>query len=215
MKKSFFSFLLTGALCASMLVVSSCKKDDDGLGTSVVKTLDVKVDDGSKYNDLIDEVRLVGYNINTWNAVELVTAKYTAGGFKMDLPESVPANILESFGKESSNVNVSNTNAKLAYNNVSLRAFDKDGNRVGSIAYSKNDKNTNTTVLGELVYADNDVTVTGKVTEEWGAAIYAMSLKKGWNLVFFIEKEVSKGVWEGTATTSGQSGMKWYFEELQ
>ena len=215
MKKVFLFFV---AVLFVSAVITSCDKDDDGPSTSTVSgAFDVKLEGGSAYNNVIDEVKLIGWAENTGSEIVLATAKYSNGGFKIDLPATPPSSILcpiaETFtdgGKVNESVKISNTSAKVA-EDVQLYAYDADGDRIGGIYCYK--EAGNTFVGMTLAYSDSDVTVTGKETTEWGSITYNMSLKKGWNQAFYIEKEVSEEKWEDTLTTTPQSGMKWVLDD--
>ena len=214
MKKVFLFFV---AVLFVSAVITSCSKDDDGPSTSTISgALDVKVEGGSAFNNIIDEVKLIGYNPDTYSEVVLATAKYSDGGFKIDLPETPSSGILQPVanlfadgGDVSESVKISNTSAKAA--DVYLYAYDADGDEIGSIYCYK--ETGNLYVALELIYADSDVTITGSETYEWGTTTFSASLKKGWNQAYYVEKEVSEEKWEDSFTTTPQSGLKWVFDD--
>ena len=194
----------------------SCNKDDNngdtGQSTLTGTSITANVEGGSALNNLIDEVKLVAYNKENYDQfVVLATAKFTNGGFKIDLPGTVPSSVLESFDEDFlTDITVSNMNVKTTW--AYTKAYDKDGQEIGGFYYYKEDGNTG--VIMGLVYAEGDVNITGSSTpHENVTSTYSVSLKKGWNQVFEIEKELPDDKWEYTRTTANQSGMKWIFED--
>jgi len=187
--------------------IMSCNKDDDnnGLSTSPVTSITASVDGGNALNNLIDEVKLITWNPYDYDdPIELASAKFTNGGFKIDLPETVSPDALDILPFNPS-INISDKSVKVvSYTNTI--AVDEDGERIGVFECYKEDGKT--WVAMGLWYADGDVTITGKETTQWGITNFNISLKKGWNQVFFIEDETS---WEETITTTTQSGLKWVF----
>ena len=209
--KRYFSFFVIVALIVSV-VVSSCEKDD-GLPVSPVSTLDVKVEDGNDYDNIINEVRLICYNSNNGNPVTLAIVKYSEGGFKMNLPESIPSSVMENIVdifEADSKIDISKKNSKIAIE-IELVAFNKNNEKIGYFFYCK-EETDNTYVETLLFYSDSEVNLTGKETYENGTEVWNVSLKMGWNQVFLIEKDLSEDKWEDTFTTKNQSGLKWYFE---
>ena len=211
--KKYNLYLIAAILFVSAAIVSCDKDDDDddgGLSTSTVGTIDAKVENGNAFNDLIDEVKLV--TLGNSGVVVLATAKFSNGGFKIGLPETVPSNVLRSFDEQGGvdeDLEVSNMNVKTTF--TSLFAYDEDGDWIGGFFYFKEDA---TTFVGmQLVYADGDVNITGETTDEDGTETWSVYLKKGWNQMFFIDKEWPNDKWESTSTTTSQSGLKWYFSD--
>ena len=196
--------------CLAVMMLVSCNKDDDGLSTSTITSITANVEGGSALNDLIDEVKLVTWN-NSGDDVVLATAKFSNGGFKIVLPETVPSNVLSSFNEDylDEDIKVSNMNVETTY--AELHAYNENGDRIGFFYYYK--ENATTDVEMDLVYANGDVNITGKITDEYGTETWSVYLKKGWNQVFYIDKELPNDKWEDSVTTTSQSGMKWFFDD--
>ena len=172
-----FFRMICFALLAASIIFNSCKKnngDDNGTSFSSfsVSSLDVKVENGAAYNDLIDEVRLEAWDCSAGKRVALETAKYSNGGFKMDLPQSVPESVVCTESHVSEDVII------IADAGDGLKAYDKDGKRIGTIIGRFENMDGMTSIL----YFESDVTITGN----WGTRIY----KKGWNLSGKIDKWV-------------------------
>ena len=209
MKK--YNLYLIAAIVFVSAAIASCNKDkddgDNGLSTSTVTTIDATVEGGDALNDLIDEVRLVG---SFGERAVLATAKFSNGGFKIDLPKTLPSNVLESIeGRLQDGVNVSNKNVK--WTRTDMRAYDKDDNLIGRLYYSKSDENT--WVYVDFIYSDGDCNITGNVLDEKGIipVTYSVSLKKGWNQMFNITNGLFNDEQEQISTTTIQSGLKWVF----
>ena len=196
LRKSCFALLAAG------IVFSGCDKDDengDKLETSVFDgIITASVENGSAYNSTVSRVAAIEEN----SVEEIAAGMYANGGFTLTLPSTPNGNFLygieETFGNES-DIKYSNKNAKISVV-VIFEAYDKDDEYVGEFYCGKFDATTEIDV--NFIYADRDVTVTGSVGEKDDTMDYSVSLKKGWNMVYYTENEVS---------TKEKTGMKWYF----
>ncbi|GHT18653.1 hypothetical protein AGMMS4957_01350 [Bacteroidia bacterium] len=169
----FKNVFLLAAMAVSAVCVASCSDDDDkpaaGGGSLSITAV---VENGSEYNDLIDEVRVVVGDVT-------VTGKYAKGGFTIVLPASVPDKYLEDRGGIK----------MLGISADNFRPYDKNGVGVdGRFRYSPDDSPW-------FMYVDRD------------AARDNLSLKKGWNIVYFPDNK------DGNMTSTPPSGFtdKWSF----
>jgi hypothetical protein len=204
--------------CVSLLAVAAfcaCSKDEDNNnpGTSTISgNYEVVVENGSNYNSQIDSVRM------TLGSGEIMVcnAKYDNGKFILNLPVDVPNpdKVLEALPSRYSNLEgltVSDPSVKIGY--PQLYAY-KDGNVVGKF-YNKTD-----VWDGELVYVNGDVSVTGTATESKTESdgttykdnyIYSVYAKKGWNIFYHKEIEITKTEYTSEFTTQTPAGVKWVY----
>ena len=212
----------TAALFASAALMTSCEKDDEdkddnndenGLVASTVSgNLDIKIEG---VHDEFDPSYIFDVELTTWDSdhydyVVLATAKYSNDGFTISLPENPPSNTLkpinDDFGFEPEDgVKISNMNAKIMQ--AGLYAKNEYGSNCGSIYLYKEEGDTEFYMY--LIYSDSDVNVTGK--DLGNEETYSLSLKKGWNKMYCIYKELPDGRDDDIYTTTPQSGMKWFF----
>jgi hypothetical protein len=197
----------------AIIAFSSCEKDDDGNGgNSIVKdnTITAEVEDGSDYDDLIDEVRVsfMGSNYKT------AGFDFINGGFVLELDPEVDDQYLTTLEnrldipEDAGGVKVSNRKVKIEIGQI--EAYGSRSYRVGSIFHGTKDWE------GILTYANGDVDVTGSVTgkeEDYTFTLkYNLHLKKGWNMMYEKETE-SKNNESVEYTSQVPSGARWYFEE--
>jgi transcriptional regulator with XRE-family HTH domain len=116
---------------------------------------------------------------------------------QVSLPETLPANVLYRILVKHPNIKRSDPEARFAF--AKMEGYDKDGNLTGTFELH----NTENHIQGQLIYADRDVTVTGK---DNSGDIWCLSLKRGWNVLFFVPAE--KGLLMNTADPGD---MKWFF----
>ncbi|MDR0729988.1 MAG: hypothetical protein LBF19_07715 [Prevotellaceae bacterium] len=201
MKKS--NFLKMAFVCLfTVVALGSCSKDEEensDNGIIVNNTITAVVENGNSYNDAIDVVKL--YPDSDDDAV-LASAEYKNGGFTMTLPANVSSQYLQSIaGDVPDGITVSNANVKIGSGN--LYAYKSD-NRVG-IFYLASGEN----LVGALVYADGDVSITGSSQGEIGTMIFNMNLKRGWNVMC---QKTTQNEYEITTTVPADA--KWRFRPL-
>ena len=216
MKKSVFSFILTSAICASMLVISSCKKDDDTAASGWFDgVITAQVENGSQYNDLIKRVSARVWNESLDVAVQIAYGTYSNGSFTITLPQEPPANALEVIG-ESENfelgVKISDMSTKIsildeitAYSS-STGAFNYE-DVAGWFSYETPTVGKGNNEGGSAMvffYVDRDLTVKGTTT----SGKYNLNLKKGWNKAYVTRNDKSNEF-----TTNPVGGLKWVFED--
>ena len=232
------NFILIGALCTCLLYCSKERLLDDNGNpqASTLKTLTVKVEDGSVLNSKIDEVRVITNVYSCAKCSEMLApillaeGNFTNGGFMITLPTSSEIHSITDGIQNMMNsnewrydrfyvpedVNVNNPYANSQTVAITIVA-SKSGEDFGIFTYENRNKN----IEGVLIYADSDITLNGTSSEmtytEDGITYYYeynISLKKGWNFVYAI---LTSSAMSKTAnvliTTTPQSGMKWYFSE--
>lgn len=207
-------------ICLSS-VFTSCKKDDDGPGTSAVSSLIAKVEGGSAYNSKVDVVKVLlnideTYDSKTqeyiWVGDEVASGSYADGGFTIDLPETVSSKYLSTLYAPDG-INISDTKAQVGMSGFLIGY--KSGVEVGEFVYAKvNGDDVEPT--GMFFYADRDVTMTGSASEKDGSYTdnysFNVSFKKGWNIVYASYDESKDGkTTTYSLTTSDPGNMKWYF----
>jgi hypothetical protein len=171
-------------------------------------TITATVENGSSYNDMVDTVKaLVGYDVGGVGS-EVGSGPYANGGFTLRLQASVGEQYLEPmFEGDTENpfaeATISNPNVKGALATV----FGyKSGEQVALIsAYSSTASGL---VAGQLVYVNDDVSVTGSGVEDSGEEPFSYSLnlhlKRGWNMMYV--GEIANGV---EITTTPPTNMAW------
>ena len=190
-------------------VFAACSKDDEKKGDNLEssfdgKTITANVVNGSRYNSSVSTVRAMAYDQTSYYGREsIASGSYANGGFTLTLPVTPAAKylvlVVERF--EQDFLTISNRDARVLPS-LEFRAFDRNGEEVDDLVYAKEDNTSYTEV--EFMYADRAVTITGSTTHYTAN----LSLKQGWNMVYYIESESGF-----VATTNPASGLKWYFGE--
>ncbi len=137
---------------------------------------------------------------------------YINGALTVTLPTTLESKYLSTIDDFGTGVTVSDRTAKMYEDDDDANIYVwKDGIKVGEFRYG------NATGDAGLHYVDKDVTITGTATEtedDGWTYIYNfnISLKRGWNIVFFTdsENETTK-THTSNVTTTVPSGLKWYF----
>jgi len=233
-----FSFLCVVACFCAGAIFMNCNNANSGTGTEngggggSVSTIKAKVENGNNYNDEIDEVWLMVYDVDDEyfeNGEQLTKCKYKNGSFEINLPSTVKSSLLWAADDVSEtetsipdfDITISDKSAKIV--SPWIEAYS-DGEYYGEFIYGKYKFNEETkassTVIAMYYYADRDVTIKG--SGSGGNNYYSMevefnlSFKKGWNEAFsIIETEYSGTGYLMTTKfiSKGQSGLKWYFEK--
>ena len=221
---------MAACLCTS-LMFSGCEKEDDGKddgengngngnGNNVIENVDkfivnAKVENGDAYNSQIDSVK---FSLKAETRIEIAKGKYSNGGFTLEFPQTVNANLLATVGDELEycgvyNSTISDPEAKittLTAKDWHLNAY-KSGVRVGDIYFDDyGDFDYGATAF--FVYATKDVIVSGSSSYNV-KDIINISLKKGWNIVYMIYANGNKG--GVTLTTQEPAGFKWPYSQLR
>jgi hypothetical protein len=158
-----------------------------------------------------------------WGYDVIAPAPYKGNGFTLELPATVSDKYLLLLTTDvPSGITISDRTAKCT--NISIQAFDKDDNRIGSFALGKSDDDADNEVM--WLYVDKNVTIKGEFKdyddEESNREYiskYDMDMKKGWNIVYMMESEshnnsTGRDVYTSTLTTQKPSGVNfvWYFD---
>jgi len=193
MKKTIF----LAAILIAALGFTGCGGSDKNGGSLKI---DAKVTNGDAINNLVYEVRAVGYisvggEGGVSQGVTIATAPYQNGGFTITLPTTIDERLLVPIDFEGTlptvpNLNVSNKDAKgtivyelLAYkSNVYVGNFrficdtpDTEG-RAGFVFVDGNCKVTGSDIE-ETPYGQNEINID-------------LNLKKGWNTVYLLQTRV-------------------------
>ena len=178
--------ILTSVMIALMAITlfSACKKDDDSTGNDVMSAKNVinSIPDIASVKAVMDDSAIE-------DELVIATTLYQNNGFKLSL-KTPPATCLYearySFDSEY-DVIISDPNAKMGF--VWANAFDNKDEEIGDFYYWG--MNTRTYVEANYVYADRNFTVKGKIEDDEYDYFeeFNCSLKKGWNIIYWIEKE--------------------------
>jgi len=208
------------AVLIIMTAFASCKKDKDsknddpggGGGGGGALAINATVVDGNDYNGYIATVKAMMED--DYDDYAIASGKYANGGFKLNLPESVPARYLYSFDyifEEDFEGTISDRKAKTG--DVWIVAYDREDDEIGEFLWT----NENEDVWAYYVYVDRNLTIKGHESwyysyeNEYYYTEYDCSFTKGWNILYYVEK----GYYEELFTTKKPSGttLKWYYED--
>jgi len=206
MKKLLKKLALLPLFCG-LVLTSACSNDDDNgndnnndIPTSWFDgTITATVVNGNDYNDLISSV-VYGTATGIWSN----------GGFTITLP-TIPLDQLTAITIPG--LIISDNNTRI-YEATFIRGLDSEGNLVGELHHIKEEENS--FAGANFIYVDRDVTITGLlfiddegyfVSEGDFPLRWNVSLKKGWNWMYFTTDETGAEM-----STRAVSGMRWYFE---
>ena len=221
MEKKYFLCIVI-CFCAG-IVFSGCNKDNDGTGTSSIKSIVAQVVHGANFNSEIDVVKAVMYYGEDEKEYVVAEGEYKNGGFTIILPETVDNKYLQSDGEVDieyvgegvpDGIKVSDPTVRMGV--IDLEGYKSD-EYIDDFIYAKFQISEKKITLsaGGFCYVDKDVKITGSVSEkdEEGYKMTVscnMFLKQGWNIMYvslvFIENEMII-----SATTKDPGGMKWYY----
>ena len=203
--------LMTAAMVL-MTAFASCskdnnsKKDDPGGGGGALQ-INATVVDGNEYNGKVTTVKAwMGIDGNEYVAA---SGKYANGGFKLTLPETVPAKYLDDISgvfDEDFEGTISDKKAKIGGFGAII-AYDSQDRDIGD--FSQEDYENDSWV--GYMYVDRDVTVKGSLSYyddyEYWTERFDFSFTKGWNIFYGIEK--GNEVIISTKKPAG-TNYKWY-----
>ena len=215
MKKTFLIGCLT--VLAMTAFVGGCKKDKDKTTTTEIPTstfdgkITATVENGSAYNSLVK--RVVAYFDESVRQLYAV-GNYANGGFTLTLP-NLEGNqnlwLLTTDDADLGGINISDKTAKTTVFDPEFYGLSSTSGSVqendvvcGFYYYSEKEG-----AEANPVYADKNVTVTGSNGGNGWKEEYNVSLKKGWNWVYYRHYE-ENGKEMVTFTTQAVSGLKWY-----
>jgi len=209
MKKLLKKLALLPLFCG-LVLTSACSNDDDNgndIPTSWFDgTITATVENGNNYNDLIAEV--VAFALSDRYGDEIVARGiWSNGGFTITLPETLDDKFFESDGhgllEDFPSASISDKNIRLAFvgDEVTLDVLNDNGDFIGFLFWGNSD------VWARFVYADRDAIITGRESFESYTFTVNMSLKRGWNVVYYI----NLGGRNEIMTTEPVSNLRWYF----
>jgi hypothetical protein len=210
------NYLMKAIVCLfTVVALCSCSKDDDGDNsgsqTSVIKdnTITAKVEDGDDYNDEFDSVRITLGGISA-----IAKAEYKNGGFTLRLPETInDSEIYPQYGEGfhgHGKVNVSDPTVKTV--SVDIYAYNSMESKYRFV-YRTGEKMviTGTDWRGTIVYANDDISITGTFSSDEDTYDYKVVLKKGWNIVYSKSTEEGTSKYKYEITTKTPAGLKWFY----
>jgi len=203
--KKYALLLIAGLVICSM----SCEKDSKGGGEGgfIINARNIIID-GNDSN--IAAVKAIMWNRQSGEDEPIATGTYENGRFKLTLPNTIDDCYLD----KASNLGgrwryISNPNVKMG-EICYISAYNEADNEIGSFGYFES-RDTSAT----YVYADRSVTITGSYDGREGIFIYDCSLKKGWNVVYYISwgEDEDEDYRYHTLTTKKPSNitLKWHY----
>jgi hypothetical protein len=204
-----------GVCCISMI---SCNNEDtDTYETSSITSIAAVVENGSAFDSRIDKVV-----VYTEDGYQVAIAAYENVRFIIDLPETIESSHLRRVFTYQPDLQVSNKNALGI--GVRLYAYQSES-RVGEFFYAKS---TDKPTEALFVYVDRAVRITGRQSITWDNAqqnqgptvffthinYHSISLKKGWNIIYFNETSTQQGrnsISTEEITTDTPEGLRWHF----
>jgi hypothetical protein len=224
MKKLLYSAAIFGAV---MVAFASCKKDDDKNNDPATVTVRANVEEGAELEDLIKRVQAGvdgGEEFQT-----IADADFVDGGFSLTLSEAPDEEnfvalkyFLSYEGADVDELTISNSDASIAqvfFFGFSSEDGDYENEDYEGEFYADKAEETEgafSNAYPFYVYVDADVTVTGTYNvEDDEEEIWNVSLKKGWNAVYYtFEGNLVEEEWmyKNTYSTTPVSGIKWYFD---
>lgn len=226
MKNTFLKFGLILALGLTKIVFNSCDKEDDNDGVtnggdaSKIIATNV-VNSSSKIIAVTAFAHWVSLeNYHGFDAI--AQAPYQNNGFTLELPTILGDKYLETIDADDfEGISVSDRNFKSgSVDKLMGRNEDNDG--IGY--FYLEEENENSTHIIFWLYVDRDVTIKGEyneINEEFDEEYteqYALTLKKGWNIIYESEREIyknGKDVWLYTMSSKKPSGVNytWNFDD--
>jgi len=213
MKKLLKKLALLPLFCGFILT-SACSNDDENgndIPTSWFDgTITATVVNGNDYNDLISRVEAVTWANNSRETI--ATGAWSSGGFTITLPATLESRFLwsiESEFEDMPHVTISDRNARIS--DTEIEAFDDQNNVVGVFMNIREDENL--FVMTILAYADRDVSLIGTDEGDGYRQTWNLSLRRGWNKIYVVERETATG-YIISYTTEAVNSLRWYFVEF-
>ena len=203
--RKFCLLSATACMIAGSIVFTSCNKDNGGSGGSTFKSITAKVDNDEDC-DSVDEVYARIY-YGSEEVYKVADGDYTKGGFSIEFPATVKSQYLMDIEYFCDNlididVKISAKNAQIAL--VWFEGFTESGDYVGDFYYEKESKTSDSEAL--FLYVDESCTVKGSEKDEDYSCTIDISLKEGWNIIYYTETDKSE-----TLTSKDPGGLKWIF----
>jgi len=213
--KRVFNVLLLAMIILPWGFISCDKEDKDPIEDSVVYTITAAVENGNDYK--IDAVKaFTGTDeIINFETGEIASSDYKNGGFTLSLPKTIENQYLELLFEEDEipdAIKISDVNTKFCY--LLIVAY-QSGTKAGEFEYKYLSADETVEIRAFYMYIDRDCSIKGSYTEideDETYRTYNVSLKKGWNIMYVYSRWTESGL-RSEATSSVQSGLKWYFYE--
>ena len=214
--------LLVVALCTTT-IFTSCRNgddDDNGNGAFEIRATNVIAVDGSNIGRAAT-VRAVIWLRNDRTAIVGETPVQN-NGFTLRLTNDVPEAAFESLSDDDwlDGFTVSDRNARWAFLDEGILAFNSGGNEIGEFWFGSPDEDADEGFYVFWIYADRNVTIRGTVREEdnWGIweSRFDMNLRRGWNAVYehWTWNEATRtDIFRLTSQRPSGATLRWYFWE--
>lgn len=222
MQKNYPLFIIS-----IVLMLFSCSKNENSQTEEIsdIKSIDIKVKDGSLLTGLIDEVRLERIGPTLTPIETLAKAPYGNGNITMNLPAEINTSASDkadfNYQPEDDEIMVENT-LKASDNNLRIVFpffYTYKGSSSNGVLYLIS-LNANQDYGAMYLYADRSATVKGKTvikekaTGDTETTTYNLVLKKGWN-IFYSSSASGTHVEEYVSTAPlPNMPLDWYFLEI-
>ena len=223
--RQWLSMLAIAALAVSA-VITSCNKDDEGVGGSITR-ITARVENANDFVN-VTTVRLLGWNTVTRKFDALAEADFRNNGFALNLPETVAEEYLENVDDTEiyttltdfdffklPGIKISNNNAKLL-TNVEINGYNSAGVRITFFHnYLENEgANSYTNSFTGYWYVDSDVNISASQKETYDeyeeTRNISLVLKKGWNVVYYSQNiRFKERKMKNEITSTPVKGLKW------
>jgi hypothetical protein len=198
-------------IISALLITISCDKDkynyNEPPASPFNGTITAIVENGKAYDTIVSKIVAGDWN-EIWDRIDTIASgDYSSGSFTMMLPARLDDELLlnVNYWLGGLGLEISDKNADILFG-IPFFAFNKNNQFVDFLYYCKVSETSYTDV--EFVYADRDVIVTGSFKDYGFLISVGISLKKGWNKVYYTEYET-----EAIISTKAVGGMKWYFSK--
>jgi hypothetical protein len=217
MKRIFIQLMVVAVIAAGIFM--ACNKEtgsdigndgtDENAGSFVIEATSVI---GGQSN--IATVKAYLYSNYPYGKDLIATGKYEKGGFKIALPDSIDSKYLTddflSYDPYAGSV-ASDENAKITLFGLDyLYAYDNAGNEIGYFHYWGESSNVTADGYAYYVFADRNFRIWRTDGDEY----VTCNFKKGWNIVYYYNYQVTFGSWSDITTDANLDiPMKWQYEE--
>ena len=181
------------ALGLASTIFFSCDKKDKNNGDNNLPDNPAYIIKASDVENSTEQVKTVkGITYINNEEYFISSAEYKDKGFSLELPAPVSDSLLMRIGDdftEASTISVSDLDARILSVDQ-IKGYDANGEHLGYFEYG------NTDIANTIwVYADRDLSITGQELEsdedEVYNITYEVSVKKGWNILYFYSSETT------------------------
>ena len=189
------------------LIFIACKKNEDS-GDKNKGSLVIDAKNVLNGNSDIVTVTAELWNENANNFHIFATSEYKNDGFKLNLSADIPDECLYSIDDELDFPTeiVSDTNTQVS--TIRLYAYNNEEECIGNFYLSDE--------LGKVkitfIYADRNFTVKGTDTTFTYPKIYDCSFKKGWNILYSMERRKD---YLCTTQKPTEVSLRWYYHKIK